>query len=1098
MRKALTCSLVFLPALFCFLNVSAQQPTSISGLQLWLDASDVAATGSNPAAGTALTTWKDKSGAGHDALTLAGQAAAVLVSNEINGKPVMRFTRSSLTQGNVYQVAGVDIRAASMNAVTIFTVYKQGTRSGDQGIWGDDNGEWDRFYFSSWSGYAGADNGGASLGPTNPAAIVYGAGIPNVTRLLTAVYDHGVNNGSAIYFNGQVVTRFTDNTSPTNAQSSFYIGFDGDDNTFNGDVADLLVYNRKLTDCEIQQVNQYLSQKYGAVFSTVATTATGATTFKKGGSVLLNTTASGTLQWLRDDKEISGATASQYRADTTGNYRVVVYNGACRDTSAAIKVTVYAPVAVTTTTALKCNGNQNGVIKAIFADRSAGDVIAWYKNSSRITANITTSVSGDSIISQATGLGAGTYRVAVTNSNNALLTDTTFTLTEPAALKVSGVVTAATCYNRCDGIINSSATGGTGAYLFSCGSSVPSSATAYTALCAAAYTLRVSDANGCTDSAIVTVTQPAAATLALTAHTDTLLCKGTKLIVNAARAGNNTYAWSGDNGYTSAGSQVTLTEAGLYKITVTEADGCTYKDSIRLAYTADTAIRARVVLATHAWVNETVTAQNATIATPQSQAWLVPNGAQVVSMADSKLIMKFAAAGQYEVKLTNSSYNVCTSRDSATIFIDQAPKPVVTVQTPVICNNDKTGVLQTYFIAKAGNYTIQWFRNNQAVTTNISTWVAADTLYSRISGQDAADYRAEVTDASGGVIAAAVYTLQNPAVLEVSGQASATTCFNRCDGQAILTASGGVAPYLYQVGSAPAVSTTMFPQLCAAAYTIQVTDANGCSSTGAVTVAQAPVTGLSLTAATDTLLCKGATLAVNAQVAGNATYVWTGVNGFTSDKSNIQVQAAGLYRVTVKQQDGCTYSDSVRLAYTAEAAIPAKMMLTSHASLNEEVVAVNLTSPAPQSQVWTIPSGATVVSRTDEKMILKFAAKGTYEVKLAAASYNVCGSRDSASVVIDDPATVNNADKQIIVREVSAAPNPTSGAFNLYIKLNKEGKVAVRIYSFTGVLAYNAEIPAGSGTNIIYPVNLSGQVKGTYIVVVETANSSEVRKVLIN
>jgi hypothetical protein len=244
----------------------------------------------------------------------------------------------------VYQVAGVDIRATTMPAVTIFTVYKQGAQSGDQGLWGDDNGNWDRFYFTSWTSSVGANNGGASLGPqATPAATVPNAGVVGVVRLMTAVYNSGVANGSNIYFNGQTVTTFTDNTDPVAAQTNLRIGWDGDDNAYNGDIAEMLVYNRKLDACEIQQVNRYLNVKYGVSFSTVSITADGPTTFTQPGAVTLTASSGTAYQWLKDGNPISGATNISYAATTSGDYKVAVTN-TCIDTSAATTVTVTGPL----------------------------------------------------------------------------------------------------------------------------------------------------------------------------------------------------------------------------------------------------------------------------------------------------------------------------------------------------------------------------------------------------------------------------------------------------------------------------------------------------------------------------------------------------------------------------------------------------------------------------------------------------------------------------------------------------------------------------------------------------------------------------------
>lgn len=318
-------------------NTMAQtQPSSISGLQLWLDASDVNNTGTNAANNASVNTWKDKSGLNHNATVFTGQNAGQLQYNQINGKPVVHFTRISQTSGSVYEVAGVDIRATTMPKVTIFTVYKQGAQNGDQAVWGNDNGNWDRFFFSSWTSFAGADNGGVSRG-TN-AIIVNNAGLVNTTRLLTAVYDNGTAGGSTVYFNGQAVQTVQDITDPVAAQTDFRIGFDGDDNCFNGDIAEVLVYNRKLTACEIQQVNRYFGAKYGVTFSTVSINASGPTTFSAGHSITLSSSVTGTAyQWLLNNAPIANATSASYTTGTSGSYRVAVTNS-CVDTSAAITI----------------------------------------------------------------------------------------------------------------------------------------------------------------------------------------------------------------------------------------------------------------------------------------------------------------------------------------------------------------------------------------------------------------------------------------------------------------------------------------------------------------------------------------------------------------------------------------------------------------------------------------------------------------------------------------------------------------------------------------------------------------------------------------
>ncbi|MBS1602786.1 MAG: T9SS type A sorting domain-containing protein [Bacteroidetes bacterium] len=273
--KVMRAGLSAILCLFFAVGIYAQTgPAGVSsGLILWLDASDLNANGSNPADGSAFTTWKDRSGLGHDASSF-GSLSPKYYTNRINGNPTVTFTRSSNAIGTGFQVPAVDIRGGTHPQVTIFTVYRQGTSfpSQQQAVWGDDNGDWDRFFFTKfvYTG-AGPDDGGVSfgMGGTQTVQLVRNSGAAGLVQLLTATYNGsgttaaGANNGSSIYFNGQLVTNFTDRTDPTNAQTAMRIGLDGDDNYFDGEIAEVLVYSRLLSQCDVEAVNHYLSAKYG-------------------------------------------------------------------------------------------------------------------------------------------------------------------------------------------------------------------------------------------------------------------------------------------------------------------------------------------------------------------------------------------------------------------------------------------------------------------------------------------------------------------------------------------------------------------------------------------------------------------------------------------------------------------------------------------------------------------------------------------------------------------------------------------------------------------------------------------------------------------
>lgn len=256
------------------------------GLLTWLDASDPDADANpanNPADGASVSLWNDRSGRGNDAATLAGKRPGTYVTSgagAMNGQPTVRFDRVDDFNGTVFNVPGVDIRPVSTEDVTMFAVYRPRALAINNGVFGADNGGWDRFYlsFTPWFGDK-IDDGLASMGPAQSGVVVPDGGTPGTIRLMTLAYNGNVTgttnsgpvDGSAVYFNGNVVRRFTDSSHPVDAQRTLRVGWDGDNSVFDGDIAEVIVYDRILTNEELRDVNHYLSVKYSFTVATPLT-----------------------------------------------------------------------------------------------------------------------------------------------------------------------------------------------------------------------------------------------------------------------------------------------------------------------------------------------------------------------------------------------------------------------------------------------------------------------------------------------------------------------------------------------------------------------------------------------------------------------------------------------------------------------------------------------------------------------------------------------------------------------------------------------------------------------------------------------------------
>lgn len=138
-----------------------------------------------------------------------------------------------------------------------------------------------------------------------------------------------------------------------------------------------------------------------------------------------------------------------------------------------------------------------------------------------------------------------------------------------------------------------------------------------------------------------------------------------------------------------------------------------------------------------------------------------------------------------------------------------------------------------------------------------------------------------------------------------------------CDGSAQANITGGAAPFTYQWDAAAGSQTTQTATaLCTGSYTVTVTDANGCVSTGTATVNS--IGGPTLSAPWTDETCAGdndGTITASA-VGGNAPYTYdiTGPVTQTNGTGSFTNLPPGVYTVTVTDNNGCTSVLNVTIA----------------------------------------------------------------------------------------------------------------------------------------------------------------------------------------
>ncbi len=547
-------------------------------------------------------------------------------------------------------------------------------------------------------------------------------------------------------------------------------------------------------------------------------------------------------------------------------YRLVAINGVstCFTNSNSGTLTVSNIFSSGTQTNVACNGLSNGVASVIPNGGIGGYTYSWSPSGG--TGSI------------ASGLSAGSYTVTITDAIGCTATRN-FTITQPPALNGSTVVTNIACFGGNTGAINLTPTGGTPPYTFNWGGGITTEDR--TGLTAGTYSVTITDANSCTRTINVTVTQPSSAVSGTTVVTNLACFGGSNGAINLTPTGGTgpyTFNWAG--GITT--EDRTGLAAGTYSVTITDANACT--GTLNVTVTQPTsAVSGTTVVTNVACFGGSNGAINLTPTGgtgPYTFNWV--SGPTTEDRTG-------LTAGTYSVTITDA--NGCTGTISG-ITVTQPTSAVsgTTVVTNVACFGGSNGAINLTPTGGIGPYTFNWV---SGPTTEDRTGLAAGT------------YSVTITDANGCSGTISGITVTQPASA-VSGTTVVTNvaCFGGSNGAINLTPTGGTGPYTFNWVSGP--TTEDRTGLAAGTYSVTITDANGCTGTiSGITVTQ-PISAVSGTTVVTNVACFGGnTGAINlTPTGGTGPYTFNWAGGITTeDRTGL---AAGTYSVTITDANGCT------------------------------------------------------------------------------------------------------------------------------------------------------------------------------------------------
>ncbi|MBC7412670.1 MAG: T9SS type A sorting domain-containing protein, partial [Bacteroidia bacterium] len=329
----------------------------------------------------------------------------------------------------------------------------------------------------------------------------------------------------------------------------------------------------------------------------------------------------------------------------------------------------------------------------------------------------------------AINLLAGAYTVTATDINNCTIT-TSITITEPTTtISVSTTTTNSACANP-TGTATATATGGSGTLSYSWNTSPVQTVANATNIASGTYTVTVTDANGCVNTAMGTITNPSGATASITSITN-VLCNGgtTGAATASATGGLAPYTYSWNTLPTSTATSLTNLVAGSYTVTVTDANNCVTTAIATITQTAiisGTITKANVLCSGMNTGSGTITGTGGT--SPYTYSW---NTSPVQTTTTASNLF----AGGYVCTVTDVNNCVGTKTVSITQSTMLAITKTKTEPSCGVCVDGAAGV-----IVSGGSAPYMYSWNTLPVQTTAS-----------ITGVGVGKYIVTITDANGCV-----------------------------------------------------------------------------------------------------------------------------------------------------------------------------------------------------------------------------------------------------------------------------------------------------------------------------------------------------------
>jgi len=546
-----------------------------------------------------------------------------------------------------------------------------------------------------------------------------------------------------------------------------------------------------------------------------------------------------------------------------GTYTVnVTDNGGCPNT-ATVTIT-QAPAATSTMnhTDVTCYGMSNGTASVSTSGGVPPYTVHW--NSGQTDSSIT-------------GLGPGTYYVTLTDSHGCSITNS-ITISQPPQITISASASPSAV---CPG--GSSTLTANGAVTYSWSNGIITNPQTVTPALTTTYQVTGTDANTCTAVTSTTVTVYSLPNVYITGNNT--ICQGQSTTLTGNGAVN--YVWT--TGFNTPSITVSPITNSDYGVLGTDVHGCTNTATFHVTVIPmpvsnagnDTAI-CGLTYTLHA------------IPSVGTGTWTSTGNITINPINSPQATITATQSGTYTLVWTENN-NGCTDADSVIVQLTRIPTSTFTADT-IACSGNASQINFTGISDVNSSFTWSWDGGNAIPGSGIGPHQVSWST----TGLHTVTLSVSTNGCASPVTTVIIY---NPTPITTSLSKTDLLCNGDGTGAVDLTVSGGRPPYTYQWSNG--ATTQDLLNINGGIYTVNVSDASGCTQNNGITVNEPSKLIVSVTPTQYICISQPAYLTLTATGATPPyTYYW---NGLPSNATiGVYPDTTTTYSGYVVDANGCT------------------------------------------------------------------------------------------------------------------------------------------------------------------------------------------------